>query len=393
MKISSIFFPGSYEDAYLYMGRLIALTTDKSIRLFDMENIVDSLEDQYPDSRPLITWQFLRNDWLASRQFRSLLDNRDIALAFLKTLESLSSITPIEISDGTVGLKNELQVDIPAIVVLDMTIYNQRLYLSSDSGLFHIDLDWFYNTYDFSGDFIKRHDIRCMSASAGYGTINSSCGDEGLLSSLNDFGWGDYEKKNAFKKYADKSFRTSWYGYDLINYISSSTPVLLQTEHEKVSGGFYDEYEKSILTSISTQELNLNYLVEGLCKEFDLPLDTIQYVYNSSSTLFIHTLDGRLFTLGVKRSPDQPPKKEYSRKYDDAPKQVISAQSSRAGLIVESEDRVEVFANSEWHPIITSESISVRTFLKSKRYKNIVAITTEDGIFISSLFDETPLTT
>jgi hypothetical protein len=58
------------------------------------------------------------------------------------------------------------------------------------------------------------------------------------------------------------------------------------------------------------------------------------------------------------------------------------------GLILETDDQVLLFANGEFYSVVNSEVLSVRTFIKSRRYKNVVAIAREDGVLITGLFQD-----
>jgi len=76
MKIAKLFFPGIYEDAYVYMGRLFILTEQRTILVYDLDKLVNSLEQdsekRVSGSLPIPTYMFSRNDWLSSSQFKSL---------------------------------------------------------------------------------------------------------------------------------------------------------------------------------------------------------------------------------------------------------------------------------------------------------------------------------
>ena len=140
MNIVTLFLPGSYEDAYLYMGRLLTLTVERSLRIFDMESIIHQIETLYPEPYPLFTWLFLRNDWISSTQFRSLLANNQIASAFISAFDLIPQDKAIELTD--ISPQIEHSIDISTKVILDLTIYNKRIYICSDSGLYHIDSEW-----------------------------------------------------------------------------------------------------------------------------------------------------------------------------------------------------------------------------------------------------------
>ena len=83
MKIVSLRFPGNFEDAFLYMGRLITITENHTVCIYDMKNIVSKLqEDENLLDAP--TLLFFRNDLIAQEQFRNQLHDESGKAAFIK---------------------------------------------------------------------------------------------------------------------------------------------------------------------------------------------------------------------------------------------------------------------------------------------------------------------
>lgn len=64
MKLLRLFIPGSYEDAQLYMGHLVAVDSERVLRLVEVERLAQQLESRYPAWQGVLTFAFARNDWL-----------------------------------------------------------------------------------------------------------------------------------------------------------------------------------------------------------------------------------------------------------------------------------------------------------------------------------------
>jgi hypothetical protein len=396
MKIAKLFIPGSFEDAYIYRGQLIVLTEERSLRVYSLNTLIATIEKNIKGISPILTYLFLRNDWLGSEQFKMQSGNVGFRRAFLKSFE-LFPQPYLELSHGRLESQEET-IDIDASVLLDMSIYNGRMYIGADTGFYHLDLDWDFDRPGvgfISQDPVKRLDARCLSSSAKYGAVNASCGDNGLFTFIDEFGSMGLSSSQETKT-AERSVRTAWLNYDLINYADSISPTLLKSDHESVAGSrrFNQsrnlERERTVLTDIGHQRFDLSYLIGIVRADNGNNLDTnhIQYVYNSSSVMFVHTSTGNFYSLGLKTMSDMRPRISFTRTYKGPNVRILSARSSRVGLVIETDDRVLLFANSKWIPLVDSEVLSVRTFPSSRRFQNVAVVTNEEGVFLISMFDE-----
>jgi len=203
VRTLSLFLPGSFEDVYIYMGRLIILTAERSLRLYKLEHIVDDLEKRFSSSRPVFTYLFTRNDWLASTQFGALLRNRSIHSAFLTSMQQASRQPYVEIPTHLNYLELERELKIPVRILLDFAVYNQRLYFGTDAGLYHLDTDLEDSQARVIGQPVKRLDARSMSTLAGYGAIHVSCGNDGLFTGFDEFGWVTSRNNHILRHIAD----------------------------------------------------------------------------------------------------------------------------------------------------------------------------------------------
>lgn len=114
--------------------------------------------------------------------------------------------------------------------------------------------------------------------------------------------------------------------------------------------------------------------------------------------IFIHTTDGHFYSLGMlhpeleESAGDIGEKVRFTKTYKGANVRILSVNSTGLGLVIETDNQVLLFAQNEWFHVFESEVLSVRTFPRSKRFRNIVIITNEEGIWIISLFDDSKLT-
>lgn len=386
MKTLKLFFPGRFEDAHLYMGRLILLTENRSIRVFSLERIVAKLEQQYSDIASIPTLMFLRNDYLASEQFKLLLRNHAMAESILAALnrfpQSYAEIKDIQ--------PDEFTLDLHSQILLDTVLYNSRLYIGADDGFFHIDLPFSNSISEIRGKPQKRLDARCVRVLAGYGAVNASCGNAGLYTALDEFGSGP----KRISKTAERSLRATWLDHALINYPTYSAPELHRCSYEVPEyRSRPDDPDRKMITFIDPEAVDLAYLFESLIVKYGISREAIQYSFNSNKAVFVNTFDGQFYAIGLKHEgkTDRPTleyAKSYNRTQNHNNTRVLSSSPVRYGEVIETEDQVLLFADKQWSVLEDSEVLSVRTFRKSKRYQNVVAITKEDGVILVSLFDE-----
>ena len=225
-----------------------------------------------------------------------------------------------------------------------------------------------------------------LSVWPGYGTVNVSCGNDGLFTSFSELDLIQMQVQPDLEKLADKSLRTAWFDKDLVNYSSYTQPFLLEGYHTRLS-----EERVDLPASESIKQIDLGYLFERINREYTIDEHSIQYIYNSNKVLFIHTFEGNFYSLGMQRSASGELKVRFTRTFKGADMRILSVNSTKLGLVIETDNRILLFANSKWHSILESEDLSVRAFPRSKRFQNIVVLTTEEGIWIISLFDESVL--
>jgi hypothetical protein len=384
MRTASIFIPGSFEDAYLYMGRLIAVTENRSLRFYNLEQLVGAVERGFAAAIPVLTWLFVRNDWLASGQFASLMHNPDLFGVFFSLFDRLPQ--PCFCSDADAAIETEEDLEMDATVILDMRLYNQRVYIGADSGLFHRDYDWSGEAVEAVTGTEKRLDARCLSMSAGYGAVNASCGDAGLFTSFDDFARLRENSSPRLRRIADRSLRTAWLSYDLVNYQSYSDPLLLKSRQEEVDDALY--HEKRALVGLGEEVMPLSDIYGELYSKFDIDAESIQFAYNSSRVLFVQTIQGHVYSIGVQTTREGWPKVTFARDYEYPGGRILGAQFSRCGTVIETENAVTLFSDGRWIELFRGGVLSVRAFAGSKRYQNVVCIVKEDGILLVGVVEE-----
>ena len=359
-----------------------------------LEKVVEAAERLHPQCGPLFQYMFLRNDWLASLQFKTLMKSAGMQEGFRNLLNTAPQ-EKIEISRGEL-FEDQSELAIRTNTILDFLVYNDRLYLGTDKGLF--DSLIAVNSTDFVSPPRKRHDAACLSASARYGTINASCGSEGLFTAIEDFvvaphsGLGNNPAPLVRK--GARSVRTSWFDHSIMNYSVNAAPTFIRTEYTKASRG---EKGASVLTGISDDENNLSSIFDGLEQEYGIEGDDVQYTYNFVHSLFLQTIKGRFYGATLESQDtvvqsvtvkDATLAVRSFKEYKEFHESILSVDTSSAGQVIETENAVVLFSQDDFLPIVHEPVFSVRTFGQSKRYKNLIVLAQSDGVRIVSAFDD-----
>jgi hypothetical protein len=394
--VLSVFVPGRFEDAQAYMGQLVAFGDERQPLCLELERFANGLEDRHPAWRGAATAAFARNDWLVSSQLRTLLKSRDTRMGFERTVRAAAE-TPLRLDEAP-GFQDLGGFDAPAesSVLLDTLLYGNRLYLAADSGFYDYLVDWRWKEIVQTQ---KRLDLRCVSASAEFGSISVSCEGDGLFTSYDVFGWRGDERDSKPQKTAKRSLRTAWLQQTLVNYESAASATLLRAHVETIESDITPRpTRRQVLTELRETPQDLTFLLAALAQEQRVPEEDVQYVWNSHGSFFVNTYTHGFLTAvvnGAGAAGDADTVGGLSlgdvhvSRYDEISERVLSVHPTAVGAVVETDFKVLLFAEGKMTQLLGEEAISVRTFPGSKRFRHLVLITVDSGIYILGLVPET----
>lgn len=383
MSFARLFIPGEFDDAQLYMGHLITFGSDRSISICELEELTQSIEENDAQWRGIATPVFARNEWLSSNVFESLMRQKSVAKAWRNELNRLSDEV-LEVRPDELRPIDDLRV--PSDRVLDSHLYGNRLYVGTNEGFFHSELELFRG---YSSPFSKRSDARCISTSASYGAVNASCESDGLLTGFDEFGWsGGKRNTDELVVTAPESIRSSWLGTDVVNYGRDSIGQVFRGDVDKVEPPNSDagrESKKKLVTMLSPSGEDLDPIFQRVEKSIGPEgAQDIQYVWNSSRAFFVNTYSKGFFTATWDREKDHV---TLNKQWGESKDRVIDVHKFSSGWVVETDFGVFRFKDGELEPLLGQEPISVRTYMGSKRYKKLITVCVEDGLHVISVLD------
>jgi hypothetical protein len=358
--------PGVFEDAFLYMGQLLAVRNDRTLLQANLGAIIHDFFPQRVD-RDVAELYLLRNDLLDQEGTQALLRHPEV----IASLKSFGVSNTRFAQESTWRVADDFSRVLPDGDVLDLHVYMQRLYVASDMGMLHVDLE--RSDKDILlGTAVKRTDAECLSVTARAGTVVASCGDEGILVSVDEFdelrGVGPGEHQRHLGK---NSLRASWLGYHLINY---PTVNMAEGYRSKRRDAATYGRDHEIISDIARDSL--------LLVREDEDERPASFKYNDYSTFFTRYDDGTYEVRQRNWAGGHLGKIRNVQKGRLA--SPISAHACRSGLVVETFDEVHLLNESGVSNIADGEAVTVRTFPNSRHYKNIIIVIEEDAIRLVS---------
>jgi hypothetical protein len=366
---------GRYEDAFLYMGRLILVTTSGSILMLPLSRLVNHAATR--STRELFRVLFEHNDRMTVRGLVRATGSAGAANSELRALAQQSL-------PATADPEAEFAVSSGYFAPLDLLVYYRRLYFATDQGLFTQDVDFDERRAIPVGKASRRTEPACLSVSARYGTINASCEDSGLYQSIDEFGWLGHRSESRMTKAADRSRRTSWLRIGFVNYVSNTSIRLFETKTERVSEKPTDtETDESPRVVISgAVRTNSNWLNQ--LARLGVSRHDIQHVWSSLRGLFVQSSKG-LYFLGIADEQDE----DWSVvSLGPGFTAVTWAGTFGRGMVVETEREVIAFERNQRLSIQTEAVIATRTFPNSIRYRRIVATVVEEAVVLTSVLND-----
>ncbi|QHS59847.1 hypothetical protein [Chitinophaga agri] len=378
-------------DSYIYSGHIFLVLIDGRLVFAPLSKIMWRLVSKYPEFENLLRLSFQRNDYLSNKQSDLFWGVGQLRNVFAKLWEKATEEIDFLIEFNEEDFK--VISEIPSMPVLDMKLYAMRMYVGCKEGLYEILLNPEEDKYTLHPSKPeKRFDVKVTNLNAKSGEVIISANNDGLFhgSFLNERNKLRVEEKAV----ANKSIRTGWSSYDVINYdapssfeyfVNETTPI-----KEKPAYSKFDEFtERKRITEFGKSKFGVSQLLE----RSNIRKDDISYCFNSSGTGFFFLKDGRFVNINLNK--DDKTDLYFKSRTNDLPTlESFPSKSNRPistcivprGCVVEFFDKVVLYQNSKAKVIETSPTINIRTYPSSIRYKNLISVTKDDYITLHSIY-------
>ncbi len=397
MNVVSLVLPTQALDAFVYAGHLWVVGRDHAVRVLPLQSLVAEICAKFPDYETAYQLAFVRNDWLTNAQAQTVFADP----SFRGVLEKLwrgagEQPQPLE----HVAEWREV-AELPLLNLQDCRFYAMTAYFAGREGVFEggIDVNERSGEVHIRGGVERVFDAPVVALSAKAGELAMSAGAEGLFHGT--IGPGDEPLDVDQRRCAHRSIRTTWTGWDVVNYSGQFDFEYLRNDWDKVPTGaprhfrFSEEDEageRVRITSFASTRFGVEAVGIGRLEEwsravfFQSTNRTGVMVLDDNSCLWLNWRIGRDGSpfLSVKRQ--QLPRVGTSRNLG-AP---ISMSPLSSGYVIEYFDRSYLVSQDGSQVLENRPAIAVRTFPASRRFRQLVLIVREDGVSLHAVLPASP---
>jgi hypothetical protein len=397
-KVVRLELPGDWRDGWLYREQLLLWSRSGQFYWMPLAGLLDVVTREATPSLSLLSECLLfRNDWKSGQLFRKFLSVEGVTPALLRDYRRGQWETSIRLPNVPV---EPVPSEATPGVVLDTSMYANRVYVASTEGLF----ESYFNPEEplIRHPVIRRLEVRTAKVAARYLSLNASTEDEGLWFAPILVGqgyWEDWPPPSTnldMTRVADYSLAVSFTSPHLLNYKASPTPGFLRAEavrarsHERA---LYDEWRilryepERDIERLAVYALMTQHRVELTRAEehaASLPDDPPLVLGNSGYRLLTYWQD-RLHVVdifadsrrGIEARPDKPFAK--SNLPQTLPDDVLAVYPIAGGFLVELFDELRLVTPRASYLLFDGPAARVRTFPRSRRYQEVALVVGENS--------------
>lgn len=376
-------------DAYLYGGYLFLFRADGTVGYIRFERLLSICIDDNKDAYRDLKLAFLPYQKLKGGSYDFMLEYSSIKNALSQEIDRVSSTGVWVIDSDTFNdsfhpfCKFD---DMP----LDVIIYGGEAFMGNSDGLFksalNADSKYKLNPYKFQ----KVFDGEAIHLSSKCGTIAISSAQNGLFSY--DLFSGLYvADKPVFDEY---STRSDWsVGDTLLNYSSDNVFSLLINKISRAEdrldvpkGCMDDNLSKKYVELFGVSKFKMEQLFQKV-KSLE---DNLTYVFSSVNSGFFISGNGGLEVRNLQDKDADfyySSKTLFSKNLGDILKNEnpISAKTFPGGCVIELYNKILLICKDEVEILANEPVFSVRTYMNSNSYRNLITIVCADHVEIIAI--------
>jgi hypothetical protein len=391
--------PGLWSDGWLYKEHLLLWSRDGRLHVVRLADLAAEIKELgTPPLEAVADHLLFHTEWKTGAQFSQLLLIPGIEEKFVAGFpETGEIIVPID-----KAFPVPVSTDPVPGVILDSAIYANRVYLGTIDGLFETRFD--PDSPAKRNPLVERMEKRVSVISAGFSAVNGSAGEDGLWFGRMHFGdepW--WSEKSTWRQVAEFSRSNSFADVNLLNYTGDAFPRFLRSETSKEKQHGNSEREDRQITGYREPADIGGLMTSALRKkrstryhnspELDLGLDdgSAEVLGNSGKRLLV-TWDDSLRVVDLSAQPDR----DLSAKQDKAfqtvanleidPYAILDTHAFGKGFLVELSKEVRLISSQGSFTLISEPVARIRTFARSRRYKEVVLLIRETGVSLLGMY-------
>lgn len=377
-------------DSYIYAGQLFLFMQDGRIMRCSYEKVINRLKENYPNLKSLITLAFLQNSYMHSEAAKIILGVKEVMDALHRVWDYASNTIDFVLDYKDIEQDCYMVGMVPTSPVLDVKMYNKHIFLGNKTGLYEIMFDEIFGMNNPA--MHKRFDAKVVHVDAKFETVVISAGREGLFT-----GNVPENRKTIVteKEVMKRSFRSAWSIYNIMNYEHPNEFTCLVNDVERIPMGErkrkrFESQESYKILEVGKQQLSMDQLMKSVKERRKEKMNQVSYTFNSHQYGYFLKRNGKLLRMNIRSKQDDDfyyssVIQEYPIEKSVKGEKPISASILPNGCVLEYYDKVVLYQEGKTFIIENEPTVTVRSFVNSYRYKNLVAVTKEDGCTFHSV--------
>lgn len=377
-------------DSYIYAGQLFLFMQDGRIMRCSYEKVINRLKENYPNLKPLITLAFLQNSYMHSEAAKIILGVKEVMDALHRVWDYASSTIDFVLDYKDIEQDCYMVGMVPISPVLDVKMYNKHIFLGNKTGLYEIMFDEIFGMNNPA--MHKRFDAKVVHVDAKFETVVISAGHEGLFTGfIPEKEVSDVTEKEVMKS----SFRSAWSIYNIMNYERPNEFTCLVNGVERIPMGerkrkCFESQESYKILEVGKEQLSMDQLMKSVRERGKEKMNQVSYTFNSHQNGYFLKKNGKLLRMNIRSKQDDDfyyssVIQEYPIEKSVKGEKPISASILPNGCVLEYYDKVVLYQDGKTSIIENEPTVTVRSFVNSYRYKNLVAVTKEEGCTFHSV--------
>lgn len=388
MSIVTAFLPVRALDGFIYSGHLIVVDHDHVVRTVPLREVAGVLAKQDQANALVYRLAFERNDWLSNEQGRALFSDAGTRRALQRGWRSVARSEAVVQSE----LLFRPIATLTSAHLQDCRFYAMTAYFAAREGVFQAQIDFSErdDRVSFANGVERVFDLPTLSLSAKAGELVMSGGNEGLFHAGVTRHMAGLQPRKAPN--AQRSVRTAWSGYDLVNYLDQKAFHYLKNTWELIGrhemrpyrfSDMDDTRERVRITSFGEDQFSAEQVLPSAFADWA----NVTFAQNSNEHCFLVLRDNACLALRWRKdTADRPPH------LSERPRTIgrlrggsslgvpTNAAAFPNGLVLEYFDQVFLLFRNRVRRIENQPAIATRTFMTSRRFRQLILVVREDGI-------------
>lgn len=376
MRTVTVRIPGDWHDAWMYRDHLLLWSKDGRIFRVNIRDVQSAVRRE-SDAHLALVYDYLvfRNDWKYAEPFTRLAQVDSVRDALFACLDTPN---PVVVNISVDHLATPLETDRIPGFLLDSAVYGNRLFTSTEYGLFETVLPS-ENFGDLDNPLLQVADSRVFNIDTLGGTVIASGGDAGLYQRSITFGNGAEWVRDAERpmtRIDDYSRRASFASYSVLNYKGESSPTLIRTITERRRENDDDQFESTVIDSYKPPTQIVDQVVDSVSARGRG--SDFKVIGNSNNQLLVRN-SGAYDVVSLFTDRNQATKTKRNPRYRSRAVDAEMANSTllthrlRAGFLLEQFDGACILTEKGSYSVVGEPQSRVRTFPRSKFYHDCFA--------------------